>query len=388
MPPVNSHVSAYPRPISIPYTPRDSVWLFITTLYHRRFIEDAIHVVGLPSGSHVRLRYRQDYIDNELWQSIKNQGYSGHSIALISLAATASISGESLVHPVRKATITSARCEGSVMIVDVVLREFLFNLPSSSNSFWAECQLIARNLPSQFGGSVRNGVFLQRLSSPPQALSAAYGVAAWEKTASAFFEIVEWSDSGSMVPFLYYVTEPVRSVRLRIDERGALSLEAGCTVTLEVHTIVGLAPGSFKNALGEILLDLSHPAATFLSSRRFRIDSRRDVKAIQVVSPPVFRRAHGHLSVRMVVFEYGKEGVETLKAGEDRTEVVVSRYDYPLRVGRWIPTAASILVAAAAALAAYKPSSEPSSWRSFVLPGFVFVFAVFGLMLGLRKDGK
>jgi len=90
----------------------------------------------------------------------------------------------------------------------------------------------------------------------------------------------------------------------------------------------------------------------------------------------------------MVVFEYGDEGAETLKAGEDRAEVVVSRYDYPLRVGRWIPTAASILVAAAAALAAYKPSSDPASWRSFVLPGFVFLLAVIGLMLGLRKDGK
>lgn len=385
---MSSQISEYPRPISIPYAPRDCVWLFITTLYHRRFIEDAIHVVGLPPGSHVRLRYRQSYIDNELWEGIKNEGYSGDSTALIAIAATVSVSGESFVHPVRKATITSARCEGSVMVVDVVLREFLFNLPSSSNSFWTECQLIARNLPSHFGGGVRSGVFLQRLRSPPQALSAAYGVAAWEKTAFAFFEIAERSGGASMVPFLYYVTEPTRSVRLRISKRGMLSLEAGCTVTLEVHTIVGPAPGSFKNALGEILLDLSHPAATFLSSRRFRVDSRRDVKAIQLVSPPVFRRAHGHLSVRMVVFEYGDEGAETLKAGEDRAEVVVSRYDYPLRVGRWIPTAASILVAAAAALAAYKPSSDPTSWRSFVLPGFVFLFAVIGLMLGLRKDGK
>lgn len=391
---MNNASTAYPRNISLAFSPGEKVWLFLTTLYHRRFVEDAIHIVGLPSGSHMRLRYRKQYVDPVLWNEIDDGGFCGGEFAVIALAATEEVGGENVVHPLRRSEILSASCEGSVLVVDIVLRDFLFNLPSSRNSFWAEARLIARNVPAEFSGASAGGVFLQRLASSPQALSAGHGVAAWEKTAAAFFE-VSLASTGkggrALVPFLYYIAEPARSIRLRLNSRGTLSIEAGCTITLEIHTVAEDSSGGFRNALGEVLLELSHPVASFLSSRRVRVDSRRDVKAIKIVSPPVFRRAHGHLSVRMVKFDSkqdAQDGAEALQSGGGRTEVVVSRYDYPLRIGRWIPSFASVLVAAAAGLAAYKPSAQPIGGNDWVLPGLVFAFALAGLMLGLRKDGK
>lgn len=381
----------YPYPVSVAFHPGENVWLCLTTLHHRRFIEDAIHVVSLPHGTHMRLRYRRQYIDTSLWNHVNSGGSTESVFVLLALGATSS-DERNVVRPLRKACIVAARCEGSVLIIDVVLREFLFDLASDA-SFWAEIQLIGHDMPAAFDASARGGTYLQQLHSAPQALSASNSVEGWEATATAFFDVATAAStpdgSKAVVPFLYHIAEPTRPFRSRLNDRGILDLEAGCSMMLEVHTMAGPTPGAFRNALGEIFFELSHPAATFSSSRRVRVDSRRDVRAVQITSPALFRRAHGHLSVRMVIFDNSEDDdAHSLAPSKKRDETVVSRYDYPLRVGRWTPGLASLLVAIAAGLATFKAPATLDSWHAYVIPGLVFVFALVGLMLGLRKDGK
>ena len=382
----------YPSPVSIAFHPRERVWLCLTTLHHRRFIEDAIHVVSLPQGTHLRLRYRRQYIEAPLWDGVRAHGLTDNAFALIALGATSS-DGRNVVHPLRKARIVAARCAGSVLVIDVILREFLFDLAASRASFWSEVRLIAHDLPSAFSATAKGGTYLQQLPSAPQALSASNTVEGWEATATAFFDVANAAGAPNgpvaVVPFLYHIAEPSRPLRSRLTEQGTLDLEAGCSVALEVHTMAGPAPGAFRNALGEVFFELSHPAATFSSSRRVRVDSRRDVRSVMITSPALFRRAHGHLSTRMVIFDNGdSDDTRSLISSKKRDEAVVSRYDYPLRVGRWTPGLASLLVANAAGLATFKPATHLEGWHAYLIPGLVFVFALAGLMLGLRKDGK
>jgi len=382
----------YPTPVSIAFHPGERVWLCLTTLHHRRFIEDAIHAVSLPHGTHLRLRYRRQYIDTSLWDDVHAHGSTDNAFALIALGATSN-DKRNVVHPLRKARIAAARCEGSVLVIDVILCEFLFNLTTSGDSFWSEVQLIGRDLPTAFGAAARGGTYLQQLPSVPQALSASTSVESWEATATAFFDVATAASApdgpSAVVPFLYHIAKPSRPLRSRLTEQGTLDLEAGCSMALEVHTMAGPAPGAFRNALGEVFFELSHPAATFSSSRRVRVDSRRDVRAVKITSPALFRRAHGHLSARMVIFDNGDDDdTLSLISSKKREETVVSRYDYPLQVGRWTPGLASLLVAIAAGLAAFKPPAHLDGWHAYIIPALVFVFALLGLMLGLRKDGK
>lgn len=384
-------LTPHPSPVSIAFHPGERVWLCLTTLHHRRFIEDAIHVTCLPRGTHLRLRYRRQYIDASLWDDVRTNGLADNAFALIALGATSS-DERNVVHPLRKACIVAARCEGSVLVIDVILRELLFDLAAPRASFWSEVQLIGHDLPTAFGAAATGGTYLQQLPSTPQALSASNSVEGWEATATAFFEVAAATSTpdgpAAVVPFLYYIAEPSRPLRSRLTEQGTLDLEAGCSMALEVHTMAGPAPGAFRNALGEIFFELSHPAATFCSSRRVRIDSRRDVRVVVITSPALFRRAHGHLSARMVIFDNSDDDTHPLISSKKRDETVVSRYDYPLRVGRWTPGLASLLVAIAAGLTTLKTPTNMDGWHAYLIPGLVFVFALVGLMLGLRKDGK
>lgn len=386
----------------IAFHPNEHVWLCLTTLLHRRFVEDAIHVIGLPRGSPIRLRYRRRYIDPSLWNEISAGRVDSDAVVLIALGVTGS-DDRNIVSPLREGRVVSARCEGSVLIIDIQLRSFVY-CSAISTSFWDEIQLIAKDLPSAFGTKEGvEGTYLQALSSPPQAVLAGDDIGTWEAVAEAFFCIDNANarksgNASSCTPFLYHVAQLPGRVGRSLAETGAIEIEAGNSLNLEVHTLAGKKSETFMNPVGEVLFELSHPAASFVSSRRVRVDSRRDVRVISLSSTALFRRVYGHLSVRTVVFSGGKQlisdgsstGEEArILSAEGRDETVVARYDFPLRIGRMTPWIASTMVATAAALAAYKvPESGHWNIGTLLVPGCTFVLAFIGLALGLRREGR
>lgn len=394
---------SYPTDARVAFQRHERVWLCLTTLHHRRFVEDAVHVIGLPFGSSIRLRYRKQYIDRDLWHEVSQGRVPNNTTALVVLGATSS-SEENVVQPLREGRVIAARCEGSVLIIDLILRNFVLEaLPTGT--FWNELQIIAKNLPKAFGSRPGNeGSYLQELAVIPQAVSSGSSIQAWEAAAANFFRIDEVGaqEPGSYVPcapFLFHIAKLPKHITARLEESGELKVEAGGSISLEVHTLAASSSGAFRNPLGEIFFDLSHPAAAFTSTRRVRVDSRRDVRPIRIATTPLFRRASGHLSVRTVVFEEDGQSQAPAPAtvtqprmlsAKKRGETVITRYDFPLRVGRWMPFLASTLVAAAAALAAYKPPAEGKSADAltYLIPTFTFAFAFLGLVIGLRREGK
>ena len=285
----------------------------------------------------------------------------------------------------------------------MALEAFVFQ-SQPPGTFWNEISAIATGLPRAFGSnSDGRGTYLQELATAPQAILSGDCIESWELVAKEFFQIESASahglrDGRPCTPFLFHIARLPGTIGRTLARGGSIEIEAGNSLNFEVHTITGSSFGAIRNPFGEILFELSHPAATFVSSRRVRIDSRRDVRRVSVSTSALFRRASGHLSVRTVVFnannvksnetELSSVSAPVLPANK-RDETIIARYDFPLRVGRWIPWLASALVATAAALAAYKqPDASKSQLMSYLVPLLTFFLAFAGLVLGLRREGK
>lgn len=388
-------LSPYPSDSHVAFHSRDQVWLCLSTLYHRRFVEDAIHIAGLPAGAHVRLRYGRAYVDEALWKVLTEESGDPSARVLFALAAT-SESGENTILPLRAGRIVRASTQGSVLVIDMALEAFLYQ-PVPTRAFCEEISQISTGLPSDFRGKAM-GTFVQRLSSTPQALVGGTSVGAWERAAAAFFDIdaIRSGDNGNKptTVFLYYLANLARA----IGPDGHLAVEAGSAFSFDVHTLISPTTGAIRNPLGEVCCEISHSAASFISSRHVRIDSRRDIRTVRLSTISLFRRKYGHLSIRTVAFHYAptesNEGTDVVgstavdfAAAEERTESVIARYDFPLAIGKWMPWFAAMLVAAAGAVASFKIPKEHADLELYK-PVVVFFFALIGLFFGFRREGK
>ncbi|EKJ8727511.1 hypothetical protein N1E22_29050 [Pseudomonas aeruginosa] len=375
----------------------EQVWVCLTSLHHRRFIEDVLHVIGMPMGARVRLRYRKQYVSNQLWGEVAS-GRFPCSHVLIALGGT-SAAGSSLAIPLRRGEVASAEVQGSVLVVDVLLEDFVFE-QNANGRFYDELKLVGKDIPLTFGSSGRGGCYLQKLDAPLTALSSNKDVSGWEKVSEAFWGIdaLVGGKTATGVPFLFYIN-PKDKTKSKISWGGRLTLEMARSYYFDVHTISRNGGEAFKNPIGEVVFEFSNSAASFISSRRVRVDSRRDVKTVGISTAPIFKVEDGHVSIRTISFEYGsadpgKQGdavlnevISLILPSKERKEAVLARYDFPLRIGRFMPHIASLLLGVAAGFAVFKLSSSGTitAW-DFLAPLIVGVLSYGGLSLGLKKQ--
>lgn len=406
MPKAHENIEADKTPA---FESNEQVLLCLTTLHHRRYVEDMIHTIGLPLGSHIRLRYRKPYVCATLWNDVFNNKLDPDRTVLIALAGTDK-NGSADVAPIRKGKIFKASCQGDLLILDIALGHFVFE-SSKHGDFWTDLQLNSQTLPTSFlQGQSSAGTYVQPVKTSTLKITSNASVRGWEQVASAFFRIDflgdgKTSNRKTCAPFLYYINHlPTKTTNL-LSSSGTLSLKMGTQLKLEVHTIARPGTDAIRNPLGEVILDLSHSAAAFLSSRRVRADSSRDVKTIGISTTPTFSTADGHLSIRTIIFkkEVDKKAnsdtsskdqqdiasildTQDMLSADKRVEIVVARYDFPLRVGGARPWIASGMIAAATALSVYKISKQGDfSFVDIIAPSIVFVLTFFGLGLGLIK---
>lgn len=423
------------------FSDRERVWLCLTSLWHRRFVEDLIHIVGMPATTRVRLRYSKEYVDPELWRLIENRLPKGKVVMLIGLLGAAG-SEPLQAAPIRRAGLVDACCEGSILMLDVALEEFVLPDPDL-NSFWDGIAGLAKNLPEKKNsGEPLGGHFVQELRFPPKHIERDISIGAWEKVAEAVFQIddaVSGPGEQAHIPFQYFVSVPdddlkgarilkffadlfgwdpqqlryilsqIQKFKGSLTSQGVLVREGGFSFALDVHTITRKRREKILNPLGEVLLEVSHPVVAFTTSRRVRIDSQRDVKTIRLSTSAVFRRAFGHLSVRGVYFTYpeavpggkcenatatcttvteeGKNRITSLTTADRREQIVLARYDFSLVVGRILPWLASGMVALAAAIAVYKvPENRAITLADCAQSFVVGVLAFLGFIIGLRGE--
>lgn len=391
----------------------DSVWLCLTSLWHRRFVEDVIHVVGMPSGTRVRLRYRKEYVEDALWKRALNREAQCKVIVLIALLDAQAVAPPEAT-PLRCSRLISIGCQGSIMVLDLALDDFIIASPDR-NAFWNEAIKKGRNFPGAgVCGEPPTGHFLQELRTAPTSIQRDGSIQAWESVAESVFSIddhVNGTGRQRHILFLYFVAGLNKELKRSLARHGGLVREGGLPFSLDIHTITRKGTGKILKPLGEICLEVSHPIAKFITSRRIRIDSRRDVKTIQLSTSAVFRRTYGHLSVRSVYFEYPPPDVDDtpcattrpknnppsvdrpdahstpMKGANRREETIIARYDFLLVIGRILPWVACATVALAAATAVYEvPDDRATQLADFVHPSVVFLLAFVGLVIGLRGE--
>jgi hypothetical protein len=73
-------------------------------------------------------------------------------------------------------------------------------------------------------------------------------------------------------------------------------------------------------------------------------------------------------------------------SADKRTEIIVARYDFPLRVGGYRPWLACGLIAGAAALSVFKMSTQGEFKKvDLIVPVIVFFLTFLGLSFGIIK---
>lgn len=164
-----------------------NAWLCLTTMHHRRFLEDVIHIIGMPKGTHIRLRYRKPYVDPVLWHRVSTSATRDNEIAIVVLAGS-DISGSISAAPIRAGSVVSARCEGELLILDLVLEDFIFE-NSPKGDLYKKIDSHGRSLPKSLSkDQASKGIYLQTIDTNNLGLTADNSVKGWEKTAAVFFQ--------------------------------------------------------------------------------------------------------------------------------------------------------------------------------------------------------
>lgn len=370
-----------------------SILLCLTSLRHRRYVEDVINIVGLPNGAHIRLRYSRAYVSSSVWDSVASDTLPNARV-LIALGASPDPSS-SKVAPLRTARIVGAKCQGQLLVLDVALSDFAYEILPLGH-FWLEAQSKASGLPQHFHSAQRGpGNYVELIQGPITTVVTGATVSAWEEVAQRVLAQDDLlNGEATRIPFLYFMTGLSTRMQRDLDGNGAITIDSGANLQFDVHSVTRKEVRILRNPLGEVILDMSHAAATFVTSRRLRVDSSRDVKRLKLSTTTLFRRAHGHLSLRLIEFMEpngatgADEALDGLTPGADRAETVVARYDFPLVVGRWRPMVASLGLAVSSALLAWDaPGASESIESSLLVPAIVGVLAFFALALGFWKEG-
>jgi hypothetical protein len=344
--------------------------LCVTTLSHRRFVDDVVQVVGLPIGARLLLRYRKRYVAPELWTAAKEQ----HSIewhALVVLGAH--VNGVDCYEPLRVGRVSRLVISGEILTLDIALGGYA----ADGSYVWPQIAQMAKNLPATLSGhGARLGHYAQGLATCPSNVIVDESVEGWERAADAFFPL----DTELCTPFLFMM-EGDSSVFRRYRESGELVIESGAKLIWSIHTKCAPQIKGIKNPLGEVLFDIACPPMRMITSRRVRVDSRRDVKQMQLASEAVFRTVPGHLSVKVITFhDKANDGVQP---ASERELITLSRHDIPVQAGRVLPTVAS-LAAAVAASAALMDGSGFQDWVNHAIAGCAGILVFLSLRYGFR----
>lgn len=344
--------------------------LCITTLSHRRFVDDAVQLIGLPVGAKLLLRYRKRYVSSELWMAAKEQeSVEWHALVVLG----ADVNGADCYEPLRAGKVSRLAISGEILILEIALGGYA----ADGSHVWPQIARIAKNLPPTLSGlGARSGHYAQCLASHPSNVIVDDSVEGWERAADAFFGL----DTGLCAPFLFMM-QGDSSVFRRYRETGELIIESGAKITWNVHTKCAPQTKGIKNPLGEVLFDISCPPMRMITSRRVRVDSRRDMKQLRLASEAVFRTVPGHLSVKLITFHHAHS--TGIQPASERDAITLSRHDIPVQAGRVLPTIASF-AAAAAASAAVLDSSGLKDWVNHLIAGVAGILVFLSLRFGFR----
>jgi len=357
---------------------------------HRRFIDDLVKVMSLPSGSRVKLRYGIEVCD----PAVREMGEQDSASPMRALIAHVGFKGTSTDYlPLRMGTVVELRTIGSVTFLEIELGDFV-EVPSSASCGDLLAQVARLRLPGCDEGEDKpKGFFCQILPSPIS-LSSSSDTGLWENVGKNFLTAI--SGTHAAFPFIFHANIVEKRSGKEISLRDGM-LVAPAISQIEIHIRTLSTQSSFDSIIqapvGTLTLNVDHPDARLTNGAQHAIDTTRNLLISRLATNISLRPAYGSLTltarrgpkVTIPTASTGEATDEAQPRPEPVDEVTV---EIPVAVGRpWSRILAIVFISAALAMHAFD-IGELEKHADFVWWKTVAVFgaACIALFMGLKPQ--
>lgn len=276
--------------------PHERMILCCSSTRHRRFIDDLIRVMALPSGSRVRLRYGDTVCDPAV-RKLGDQ-ISPSLVGLRVLIAHVGFDQATTQFlPLRVGSVVELRTVGSVTFLEIELGDFV---EGQQNTDLRDLltPIAPLKLPTQAPSENKpSGYFCQILSSPA-ALSCGHNTDLWERVGTRFLSAI--GNSNAAFPFIFHIDVLLKRSRKPVSLRNG-TLIAPAISQIELHLRTLSTQSSFDSIIqtpvGTLTIVADHPDARLSSGERHPIDTTRNLLVSRLTTNISLRPAYGGLTV-------------------------------------------------------------------------------------------
>lgn len=358
---------------------------------HRRFTDDLVKVMSLPSGSRVRLRYGVEVCDPD----VREMGERAAAPPMRALIAHVGFNGTATEYlPLRMGTVVELRTVGSVTFLEIKLGDFV-EAPTGTSFGDLLAQVARLQLPACAPGEDKpKGFFCQILPSP-MALSCGRETGLWERVGKNFLTAI--SDTHAAFPFIFHASIVHKRSGKPVSLRDGM-LIAPAISQIEIHIRTLSTQSSFDSIIqapvGTLTLTIDHPDARLTSGAQHAIDTTRNLLLSRLATNISLRPAYGSLTLtarrcppKATTSSTATEEAATIPPPrpEPVDEVTV---EVPVAVGQpWSRMLAIVFISAALAMHAFdigelKEHADYVWWKTVA----VFGAACVALFMGLKPQ--
>ncbi len=312
---------------------REEVVLCCTSTFHRRYLDDLVQVMALPSGARIRLRYRKPYCAASIraFGELPPAELPSLSILIVYVQFD---NLEARYVPLRIGKTVDILTEGSVTYLEVELGDFVEH-PLSADAFSAWIVHSSTDiLPYKKKANDKpSGVFLQSLNETP-VLHAGSGTDMWEKVAKQFLDNLE---STRRLSYIFGFNVVRRSNRKPLTySEGVLLAPAVAELDIHVRVLIEeeLAKGEIIDPIGNIDTIVTHPQCAISTGKSLPIDAPRNIHVARLSTSIGLRKYQGTLKLTAKqICSNGTGEVDIARDSEISVEVPVKvGPSQPLRV--------------------------------------------------------
>jgi hypothetical protein len=248
----------------------------------RRYRDDIVRALAHPSGTELRFRYGEDYVDDSVLVLVKSRKLAPTE-ALVCYLADRPDGDPALLVPCRFATVTRAQMVGTSVILTLSAGAYVQRLDDAS--LRARMTDAERVLLPNKGSDAKAppGKFAFRIAAPltSNAVSEAAGAVAFEKTAEAL-RAAGFGAGDAARPFYAVrdltevVSNPDAADPVIPPRQGRYALKSGKRYALEVYSYAPDGDTSPSDA-STLTVEADDSEVKFSSDTSAKLDSRYDL---------------------------------------------------------------------------------------------------------------
>ena len=248
--------------------------LLLSSLARRRYRDDIVRALALPTGAELRFRYGEQYIQSDILQGLIAKGAPPSPGLICHLAEEAT---SAILVPCRFVSVQQVRRVGTSYIFDLQAEDFVGSLNDVQLRASMKPPEISRLPVASSGTHVPNGNFVLDVGADLRGHRApdALGMEAFEKTTqalrahgfdaedpTAFYSVRRLAASGAHKP--------------KLMSDGTFKLRSGERYLLDVYTYAPESEDKPSDAMG-LTIGAEAQDVSFASATNAKLDSRYDL---------------------------------------------------------------------------------------------------------------